>query len=68
VISSSISSGLRRVAAEKAGVCYIGVGEEGGEPLQFNSIYLIIIQIIPLVFVFHLSYHRFLCLIVFLIE
>jgi len=40
VISSSRSSGLRRVTAEKAGVCYIGVGEEGGEPLHFNSIYL----------------------------
>jgi len=67
VISSSRSSGLRRVAVEKAGVCYIGVGEEGGEPLQLNSVYRIIIQIILLVFVFHLSYHSFFCLIVFLV-
>jgi hypothetical protein len=55
MISSSGSSSLRKVAAEEGGVYYIGMGEEGGEPmpLQFTSIYLIIIQIIPLVFVFH---------------
>lgn len=37
------------------------MGEEGGEPmpLRCTSIYLIIIQIIPLVFVFPLSYHNF---------
>jgi hypothetical protein len=37
------------------------MGDEGGEPmpLRCTSIYLIIIQIIPLVCVFHLSYHKF---------
>jgi hypothetical protein len=50
VISSVGSSSVRKVAAEEGGVCYIGMGEEGGEPmpLRCTSIYLIIIQIFHL--------------------
>jgi hypothetical protein len=67
VISSSGSSRLRRLAAEEG--IGIGMGEEGGEPipLHLTLVYLIIIQIIPLVFVFHLSYQIF-CLILALGE
>lgn len=69
MISSSGSSNPRRVAAEEVGVWYIGTGGEGGEPmiLQLTSVYLIEIQFIPLVFVFHLSYQKF-CLSYFILS